>query len=94
MACRLYVLTVLIETIIDIAIESDLLVRAQSEGDDSDATTRRLPVYLAIFGFAQSVPLSPNIHLLILIYEFSLFQLVMAVDAVYARNTLQFLFLT
>lgn len=65
-ACRLFVLTVVIETAVDLAIEADLLVRLQ---DDSG----KLAVYLSVFALAH------------------IFQLVMAVDAVYARNTLQFL---
>ncbi|KAG1825634.1 uncharacterized protein BJ212DRAFT_1259709 [Suillus subaureus] len=65
-ACRLFVLTVVIETAVDLAIEGDLLVRLQ---DDSG----KLAVYLSVFALAH------------------IFQLVMAVDAVYARNTLQFL---
>jgi len=65
-ACRLFVLTVVVETAVDLAIESDLFVRLQ---DDSG----KLAVYLSVFALAH------------------IFQLVMAVDAVYARNTLQFL---
>lgn len=65
-ACRLFVLTVVIETAVDLAIEGDLFVRLQ---DDSG----KLAVYLSVFALAH------------------VFQLVMAVDAVYARNTLQFL---
>jgi len=79
-ACRLYVLTVLIETTIDLAIEGELLVRVHrdnvSSGDEDDITARKMPVYLSIFALAH------------------VFQFVMAVDAVYARNTLQFLCLT
>ncbi|KAG1749721.1 uncharacterized protein EDB91DRAFT_1109321 [Suillus paluster] len=65
-ACRLFVLTVVIETAVDLAIEADLLVRLQ---DDSG----KLEVYLSVFALAH------------------IFQLVMAIDAVYARNTLQFM---
>lgn len=65
-ACRLFVLTVVIETAVDLAIEGDLLVRLQ---DDSG----KLAVYVSVFALAH------------------IFQLVMAVDAVYARNTLQFM---
>ncbi|KAG1845475.1 hypothetical protein DFJ58DRAFT_800784 [Suillus subalutaceus] len=65
-ACRLFVLTVVIETAVDLAIEGDLFVRLQ---DDSG----KLAVYVSVFALAH------------------VFQLVMAVDAVYARNTLQFL---
>ncbi|KAI5124455.1 hypothetical protein M0805_008339 [Coniferiporia weirii] len=78
-ACRLYVLTLLVETCIDIAIEADLLLRVNvlnNAGDLSNVNTNRLPVYLSIFAFAH------------------LFQLGMAIDAVHARNTLQFMFLT
>jgi len=73
-ACRLYVLTVVIETCIDVAVEADLFLRVRDL--NGDLLTTRLPVYLGIFAFAH------------------LFQLVMAIDAVNARNTLQFLFLT
>ncbi|KAI3622525.1 hypothetical protein WG66_015554 [Moniliophthora roreri] len=73
LACRLFVLTVLIETTVDLAIEGELLVRVQAE---EDSTNRRMPVYLTIFALAH------------------VFQFIMAVDAVYARNTLQFIFLT
>ncbi|KZW02046.1 hypothetical protein EXIGLDRAFT_637823 [Exidia glandulosa HHB12029] len=80
MACRLYLLTVLIETIVDIAIEVDLLVLLNQQSHTSaDRATQlefeRLPVYLVVFGLAH------------------LFQLVLALDAVHAQNTLQFLFL-
>lgn len=79
LACRLYVLTVLLETIVDISIELDLYLRVKnSNGDVSfdDLGSKRLPVYLGIFAFAH------------------IFQLGMAIDAVHNRNTLQFLFLT
>lgn len=81
-ACRLFVITVIVETIIDLAIEGDLLVRLQTGSQDGslsadeDQTAEKMPVYLSIFAFAH------------------VFQLVMAVDAVYARNTLQFICLT
>ncbi|KAI0271547.1 hypothetical protein BC834DRAFT_448834 [Gloeopeniophorella convolvens] len=86
-ACRLYVVTVLVETTIDLVIEGDLLLRfheaeklqqpSQETGTDNigDAS-RKMPVYLTVFALAH------------------LFQLGMALDAVYARNTLQFLALT
>ncbi|RDB29019.1 hypothetical protein Hypma_015269 [Hypsizygus marmoreus] len=77
LACRLYVLTVLIETTVDLAIEGELLLRLRAETkDDNQITSRKMPVYLSIFALAH------------------IFQLVMAIDAVYARNTLQFLCLT
>lgn len=75
-ACRLYVLTVLIETTIDLAIEGELLLRLRVGAQDAEMTSRKMPVYLSIFALAH------------------IFQFVMAVDAVYARNTLQFLALT
>ncbi|PFH46991.1 hypothetical protein AMATHDRAFT_153213 [Amanita thiersii Skay4041] len=73
LACRLYVMTVLIETAIDLAIEGELLLRIQEE---NLSTSRTMPVYLSIFALAH------------------VFQFAMAVDAVYARNTLQFICLT
>ncbi|GLB36385.1 hypothetical protein LshimejAT787_0306730 [Lyophyllum shimeji] len=78
LACRLYVITVLIETTIDLVIEGELLLRLRDEAkdDDNQITSRKMPVYLSIFALAH------------------VFQLVMAIDAVYARNTLQFLCLT
>ncbi|KAI0050728.1 hypothetical protein FA95DRAFT_1486824 [Auriscalpium vulgare] len=80
-ACRLYVLTVLVETTIDLAIQGDLLLRFHeaheaSDNDDLATTTRKMPVYLSVFALAH------------------VFQFAMALDAVYARNTLQFLALT
>jgi hypothetical protein len=78
MACRLYLLVVLLETIVDVAIEADIdfLLHHIPPNTDSDLKYSRLPVYLGVFTFAH------------------LFQLGMALDAVHARNTLQFLFLT
>ncbi|ETW87521.1 hypothetical protein HETIRDRAFT_306569 [Heterobasidion irregulare TC 32-1] len=76
-ACRLYVLIVLVETAVDLGIESDLLVRFHEAGKADDETvSRKMPVYLGIFALAH------------------VFQLGMAIDAVYARNTLQFISLT
>ncbi|PCH33420.1 hypothetical protein WOLCODRAFT_22003 [Wolfiporia cocos MD-104 SS10] len=75
-ACRLYLLTVLVETAIDLAIEGELLIRLQEipGANSSDATqSRKMPVYLSIFAMAH------------------VFQFGMALDAVYARNTLQFI---
>jgi hypothetical protein len=80
--CKLYVLTVVVQTIIDLAIEGDLLLRfhqATEHGqlsNNDDVTSRKMPVYLSIFVIAH------------------VFQFVMALDAVYARNTLQFTALT
>jgi len=81
MACRLYLLSVLLETIVDLAIEADILVLlnrnipSSSDGEDN-LSVSRLPVYLVVFALAH------------------LFQLILAIDAVHARNTLQFIFLT
>lgn len=78
-ACRLYVLTVLVETIIDLAIEADLFARFQQVGntnDDNDVASRKMPVYLSIFAIAH------------------VFQFGMALEAVCTRNTLQFIGLT
>ncbi|KAJ7042459.1 hypothetical protein C8F04DRAFT_78233 [Mycena alexandri] len=78
MACRLYVLTVLIETTIDLAIEGELLIQINKNSTTSGdpVAAKKMPVYLSIFALAH------------------VFQFVMAVDAVYARNTLQFIALT
>ncbi|KAI0286773.1 hypothetical protein BGY98DRAFT_1104894 [Russula aff. rugulosa BPL654] len=79
-ACRLYVITVLVETTIDLVIEGDLLLRFHKadnvSSDSGDITSQKLPVFLSIFVLAH------------------IFQLAMALDAVYARNTLQFFALT
>ncbi|KII93667.1 hypothetical protein PLICRDRAFT_171391 [Plicaturopsis crispa FD-325 SS-3] len=79
-ACRFYVLTIVVETAIDLAIEADLFIRfneAAEAGQISDQISgRKMPVYLSIFALAH------------------VFQFGMAVDAVYTRNTLQFLCLT
>jgi hypothetical protein len=74
-ASRLYVITVLVETAIDLAIEGEIRVRFHTAETDP-TSTRKMPVYLSIFALAH------------------VFQFVMAIDAVYARNTLQFLALT
>ncbi|KAJ7431808.1 hypothetical protein B0H11DRAFT_2383510 [Mycena galericulata] len=73
--CRLYVLTVLIETTVDLAIEGELLIQINKNAPPGDSA-HGMPVYLSIFALAH------------------VFQFVMAVDAVYARNTLQFACLT
>ncbi|CAK5279985.1 unnamed protein product [Mycena citricolor] len=78
-ACRLYVLTVLIETTVDLAIEGELLMQINKNldtGTQGAQAAHKMPVYLGIFALAH------------------VFQFVMAVDAVYARNTLQFIALT
>ncbi|OCH96575.1 hypothetical protein OBBRIDRAFT_743369 [Obba rivulosa] len=75
-ACRLYLLIVLIETGIDLAIEGDLILRVNDVAkNDGTIASQRMPVYLSVFALAH------------------VFQFAMALDAVYARNTLQFIFL-
>jgi len=82
LACRLYVLTVLVETTIDLVIEGELFLRLRekrsADGSNAagDIALQQMPVYLGIFVLAH------------------VFQFAMAVDAVYARNTLQFILLT
>lgn len=52
-ACRCFVLVVIVETIIDLAIEADLLVRFHRANALDKDNTRKLPVYLSIFALAQ-----------------------------------------
>ena len=61
-ACRLYILTDLVETTIDLAVEGDLLLRVHEAGDGDDSNTDqisglavKMPVYLGIFALAQYV---------------------------------------
>lgn len=60
MACRLYLLTVLVETTIDLAVEGDLLLRVHEVGEADEETAAtinglalKMPVYLGIFALAQ-----------------------------------------
>ncbi|KAK4685532.1 hypothetical protein P7C73_g4616, partial [Tremellales sp. Uapishka_1] len=75
--CRMLLVTVFLETIIDLAIEANILYRFNVEVKSSDSTElqlenkRRLPVYLCIFGLAH------------------LFQLTLSIDAIRTRNTIQ-----
>lgn len=56
MACRLYILVVLIETTIDLAIEGDLYLRVDRGAEaTNDATAKKMPAYLSIFAMAQYV---------------------------------------
>lgn len=57
MACRLYVITVLVQTTIDLAIEGDLLVRFHKDGvaASNTDTLDKMPAYLSIFALAQWV---------------------------------------
>ncbi|KZV77600.1 hypothetical protein PENSPDRAFT_660281 [Peniophora sp. CONT] len=79
LSCKIYLLTVLIETAVDLTIEGDLLIRIHeaNEEDKSQSglstTSRKMPIYLTIFSLAH------------------VWQFILAVDAVYARNTLQFI---
>ncbi|KAI1797658.1 hypothetical protein LXA43DRAFT_259521 [Ganoderma leucocontextum] len=75
LACRLYLLTILIETAIDLAIEGDIILRFHQAGssDSQDMARRRMPVYLSIFAMAH------------------VFQFALALDAVWGRNVLQFI---
>lgn len=54
-ACRLFVLTVVVETTIDLAIEGDLLVRLKDGGSADSDGAKKMPVYLSIFALAQWV---------------------------------------
>lgn len=84
----------LIETAIDLAIEADLFVRFKDvHGEQENATAQnKMPVYLTLFALAQCV-LRLAVPRTIQLILFSVFQFAMALDAVHARNTLQFLFL-
>lgn len=60
-ACRLYVITVLVETTIDLVIEGDLLLRfheaekISSQTGDISVTSQKMPVFLSVFALAQYV---------------------------------------
>jgi hypothetical protein len=67
MACRIYILVLLLETIVDIAVEGELLFRVHEEDKDTPtsdiaSTTTRMPVYLSIFAVAQLVYPSSVAH--------------------------------
>ncbi|KAG8832603.1 hypothetical protein FRC20_001517 [Serendipita sp. 405] len=75
---RLFLATVVLETIIDLAIQGDIYSRISSiphPEDDPSSQVRRTIVYLALFAFAH------------------VFQLALAIEAVWQQNTLQFIFL-
>jgi hypothetical protein len=64
MACRLYVITVLVETTIDLIIEGDLLLRfheadqSQPPASPTDSlaiASKKMPVFLSVFALAQCV---------------------------------------
>ncbi|KIJ45746.1 hypothetical protein M422DRAFT_29817 [Sphaerobolus stellatus SS14] len=82
MASRLYLLTVLLQTAVDVSIEADILIQFEDVPPDANQNNtiaqenlKRLPVYLGIFAMAH------------------VFQFILAIDAVVFRNTLQFIFL-
>jgi len=81
-ACRLLALVVILESIVDIAIEADILWRFNSEVGSSSSTQlelenrRRLPIYLILFGLAH------------------VWQLVLTCIAIRTRNTVQVIAVT
>ncbi|KAF8168309.1 hypothetical protein B0H34DRAFT_647127 [Crassisporium funariophilum] len=83
-ACRLYVATVLVETTIDLAIEGELFLRVR-EKLKADAGSGAGSGEVA----TSRMPVYLSIFALAHVFQF-----VMAIDAVYARNTLQFMCLT
>ncbi|KIK05607.1 hypothetical protein K443DRAFT_91111 [Laccaria amethystina LaAM-08-1] len=83
MACRFYVATVLIETTIDLAIEGELFLRVREKMKADSQTDDGAQMA------TSRMPVYLSIFALAHVFQF-----VMAVDAVYARNTLQFICLT
>jgi hypothetical protein len=94
-----------VETIIDLVIEGDILFRFHEANklqpsvspptNNLAIASKKMPVFLTIFAFAQYVQANAASFFLVRLYDFhSIFQLGMALDAVYARNTLQFFALT
>lgn len=75
---RLFLATVVVETIVDLAIQGDIYARLSHISTDSstEKSVRKVVIYLGLFAFAH------------------VFQLVIAIEAVWQKNTLQFLFLT
>ncbi|WWC88028.1 uncharacterized protein L201_002931 [Kwoniella dendrophila CBS 6074] len=79
---KLLLATILTETIINLAIEGNILYRFNEEVESSDSTDlewenrRRLPIYLIIFGLAH------------------LWQIVLAVIAIRTKNTIQVIAVT
>ncbi|EDR16071.1 uncharacterized protein LACBIDRAFT_228346, partial [Laccaria bicolor S238N-H82] len=83
MACRFYVATVLVETTIDLAIEGELFLRVREKMKADSQTDDGAQMA------TSRMPVYLSIFALAHVFQF-----VMAVDAVYARNTLQFICLT
>lgn len=76
---RLFLATVVVETIVDLAVQGDMYSRISSiptSDPDLQQAVRRVILYLALFAFAH------------------IFQFLLAIEAVWQQNTLQFLFLT
>ena len=89
------------ETTIDLVIEGDLLLRFHKadkadnvSSESGDITGQKMPVFLSVFALAPVRPSLDGLLYYPLIRYPSVFQLAMALDAVYARNTLQFFALT
>jgi len=55
MACRLYLLVLLIETLVDLAVEADLLVRVLHETDHEQnaKAVQKITIYLILFSLGQ-----------------------------------------
>lgn len=76
---RLFLATVILETIVDLAIQGDIYARisaSTSEEERARDNIRKVVIYLALFSFAH------------------VFQLVISIEAVWQQNTLQFLSVT
>jgi hypothetical protein len=80
--CRLYVATVLVETAINLAIEGELHSRVREKIKIDQAASHDTSVA------TSRMPVYLSVFALAHVFQF-----VMALDAVYARNTLQFIFL-
>jgi len=79
LACRLYIAVVVVQTIIDLIIEGMLFMRVRILTEDG----------------AEANPTARRMPVYLAIFALAhVFQFVMALDAVYARNTLQFICLT
>jgi hypothetical protein len=61
MPCRLYISVLILQTVVDLAIEGALVLKFQQaaklDQGLEQSSARRLPVYFSIFGFAQSAVL-------------------------------------
>ncbi|KAI0034928.1 hypothetical protein K488DRAFT_83530 [Vararia minispora EC-137] len=79
LSCKIYILVVLIETAIDLTIEGDLLIRIHDATESTEANAQTPTL-------ARKMPVYLAIFCLAHIWQF-----VLAIDAVYARNTLQFI---